>query len=67
MSACVLVIAISGVAPGAATSFEIPKSSSFMRTEPSVRRARKRFPGLRSRWTMPAAWASASPSHACIA
>ena len=46
------------------SSFEMPKSSSLTHGEPSARRVTKRFDGLRSRWTMPAACTSASASHA---
>ncbi len=67
MSACVLVMPPSEEPPGAVATFEIPKSSSLTRTEPSLRRARNRFAGFKSRWTIPAAWASPRPSHACIA
>ena len=66
MSACVLVMPTSG-GPPIDASFEMPKSSSLTRTEPSERFARKRFAGFRSRWTIPAACASARPSQACIA
>ncbi len=65
MSACVFVIPASDREPARAVIFEMPKSSSFTRSEPSLRFARKRFAGLRSRWTIPAACASARPSHAC--
>ncbi len=32
-------------------TLEMPKSMTFTTSEPSARRVRKRFPGLRSRWT----------------
>ena len=44
--------------------FEMPKSSILSTASPSVRYARKRFAGLRSRCTMPSEWASAIASHA---
>ena len=45
-------------------SLEMPKSSTFTERSPSASRTVKRFAGLRSRCTMPAACASASASHA---
>ena len=45
--------------------FEMPKSSTLSSGVPSAPRVRKRFAGLRSRWTMPSACASASASQAC--
>ncbi len=48
----------------AALTFEIPKSMTLTIREPSARSARKRFSGLMSRWTMPAACASAIASQA---
>ena len=44
--------------------FEMPKSSTFTMRVPFARSARNKFDGLRSRWTMPAACASAIASHA---
>ena len=67
MRACVLVMLPSDAPPGSALTFEMPKSRSLTRTDPSLRFARKRFAGFRSRWTIPAEWTSPSPSHACIA
>ena len=49
----------------ASLSLEMPKSSTFTSGVPSGRRVRNRLAGLRSRWTIPLAWASASPSQAC--
>ena len=45
-------------------SLEMPKSSTLMIAPPSVRSARKRFPGLRSRCTTPARWAWAMAASA---
>ncbi len=50
-------LAVSGV-------LEMPKSSTLTMGGPLGRVARKRLPGLRSRWTMPAACASAMASQA---
>ncbi len=47
------------------SAFEMPKSSTFTRREPSARRARNKLPGFRSRCTTPAACASAKASMAC--
>ena len=44
--------------------FEIPKSRTLTRASRPGAGRRKRFAGLRSRWTMPSACASASASHA---
>src|SRR6266545_2499713 len=46
-------------------TFEIPKSSTFTAKSPSARRITKRLAGLRSRWTIPRACASAMASHVC--
>ncbi len=43
---------------------EMPKSSTLMTGLPLGRSARNRFAGLRSRWTMPSACASAIASIA---
>jgi len=59
-TACVVVISRS---PRPCT-LEMPKSSTLTHGEPSRRVVRKRLAGLRSRWTMPRAWASASASQA---
>ncbi len=61
MMAWVLVTARSAVGPDI---LEMPKSSTLMEGVPSGPLVRKRFSGLRSRWTMPAPCASASASHA---
>ncbi len=47
------------------SSFEMPKSSTLITASPLRFRARKRFAGLRSRWTMPSPCASATAAHAC--
>ena len=60
----VLVIPNSGTAPGTVT-LEIPKSNTLTHGLPSTRRVTNKFAGLRSRCTMPRAWASAIASHAC--
>jgi hypothetical protein len=49
----------------AAGALAIPKSSTLISGEPSSRWVRNRLAGLRSRWTMPSAWASAIATHAC--
>jgi hypothetical protein len=59
------VVFVSAGLPSSAT-FEMPKSSTFTHAEPSGRRERKRFDGLRSRCTMPARWASAIASQASM-
>ena len=43
-----------------ATTLAIPKSSTLTRGGPSSRSVRKRFSGLRSRWTMDARWVLSS-------
>ncbi|KYF78062.1 hypothetical protein BE11_12085 [Sorangium cellulosum] len=45
-----------------ATSFATPKSRILTRRSPSARTLRKRFAGLRSRWTIPARCVSSSAS-----
>ena len=52
-------------AAAVASALEMPKSSTLISRAPPTVRARNRFSGLRSRWTMPAACASATASHAC--
>jgi hypothetical protein len=47
-------------------AFAIPKSSTLTSGLPSARSIRNRLPGLRSRWTICAACASARPAHAWI-
>ena len=49
----------------ASAALAMPKSSTFTLGEPSARTVRNRFAGLRSRWMMPMAWASAIASAAC--
>jgi hypothetical protein len=61
-SAAVLVLAASPGPFGAI--LDTPKSSTFTHGEPSARRTTNRLAGLRSRCTMPAAWASAIASQA---
>ena len=60
ISCCGSVIARSVV-----SVLEMPKSTTLTSAEPSRRRVTNRFDGLMSRCTMPAAWTSTSPSHAC--
>jgi hypothetical protein len=45
-------------------TFATPKSSTFTSGFPSALRLSSRLLGLRSRWTMPRAWASARATHA---
>ena len=63
VAVCVSAGSIPGSSPPSVVSFEIPKSSSFTEGEPSALRVTKRFEGFRSRWTIPAAWTSASASR----
>ncbi len=64
VAVCVSAGSSPGSSPPSDVSFEIPKSSSFTDGDPSALRVTKRFDGLRSRCTMPAACTSASASHA---
>ena len=57
MSALVLVMSCPGAA--GVVIFEMPKSSTLIESWPSARWMQKRFAGLRSRWTIPSACASA--------
>ncbi len=50
--------------PSGPVVLEMPKSSTFTQLDPSAARVSRRFAGLRSRWTMPAPWASAMASQA---
>ena len=45
--------------------FEIPKSSSFTKSLDSSWSSRKMLSGLRSRWTMPLAWAAPTALSTC--
>ncbi len=47
------------------SALDTPKSSTFTSGSPLTRRVRNRFAGLRSRWMIFAAWASAMASMAC--
>jgi len=51
--------------PKASSTLEIPKSSTLMTGGAPVCCVRNRLEGLRSRWTTPRAWASATASSAC--
>ena len=63
-STSVVCVSAPSVGSPAPVIFEMPKSSTLMMRRLSDRFARKRFDGLRSRWTMPSACASAMASHA---